>query len=119
MLETVTSHRTQAKMDADRRAALTASKRTSSPAAATSTRFTRANDDYIAEHQQRQEVRRACTSLSPLQAGTAQLIIHSLWCWAQMMRREADQHLDVIGHSVRHLGEMATTINVELTEQDQ
>lgn len=43
----------------------------------------------------------------------------SLLCWAQMMRREADQHLDVIGHSVRHLGEMATTINVELTEQDQ
>lgn len=44
---------------------------------------------------------------------------YTLLCWAQMMRREADQHLDVIGHSVRHLGEMATTINVELTEQDQ
>lgn len=54
-------------------------------------RFTAANDDFIADQQQRQA----------------------------MMKQETNQHLDMIGHHVSNLGVMAQTINVELDEQDR
>lgn len=54
-------------------------------------RFTAANEDFLNEQAQRQE----------------------------MMKKEADSHLDLIGTSVSHLGVMARTINVELDEQDR
>lgn len=56
-----------------------------------SNRYTASNDDFLRDQQQRQAT----------------------------MKRETNQHLDMIGQSVSHLGVMAKTINVELDEQDR
>lgn len=84
------SSRTRGKINSDQRELLSRRK-DGSGAGGDSNRFTRANDDFIGDQQQRQA----------------------------MMKQETNQHLDAIGHHVNNLGVMAQTINVELDEQDR
>lgn len=76
-------------MDADRRSMLTTQRAHDRDVPASGNRYDRSNHDFVEEQKQR----------------------------SQMLMREQDEHLDALGGQMERLGEMATSINVELEDQ--
>lgn len=92
MNSTYNSRRTAGKIDNDKRALLTARSATSAGSGSGARNpYGAAHDDFIGEQKQRQE----------------------------MIRKQQEEHLDGLGESVDRLGAMASSIHVELAEQDR